>query len=159
MIIRSISLPLLLVAFTSAPVSAFDVYRWVDAKGTVHFSQWEPAGVETPVETVTVEEGSTTGIGGDVYPIEQQAEAMAALWAEIELQRSSRQALRQQSVPAPAPYSDDSPAFWPVWNAGRPPHVRPPFPPHPLPPGNSNPPSLPYRPPGHATGPDREPGN
>ena len=151
MLIRSISLPILLGVLASAPAHAMDVYRWVDENGTVHFSQWEPAAAGTPVETVRVDEGTTAGIGGDVYPIAEQAEAMAALWAEIEQQRANRQKQRQEPAPAAIPYHEDDHAIWPVWDAGRP-HPRPPFPPRPRPPEIVNPPSLPYRPPGDSPG-------
>jgi hypothetical protein len=102
------------------------------------------------VETVRVDEGTTAGIGGDVYPIAEQAEAMAALWADIEQQRANRQKQRQEPAPAAIAYPDDDYAIWPVWDASRPPHVRPPFPGRPRPPENINPPSLPYRPPGNS---------
>ena len=100
MLIRSISLPILLAVLAAAPVCAIDVYRWTDANGTVHFSQWEPTAAETPVETVRVDEGTTAGIGGDVYPIAEQAAAMAALWSEIEEHRANRQKQRQKPAPA-----------------------------------------------------------
>lgn len=139
-----------LVAVPAAPMAwAIEVFRWIDADGTVHFSQWAPGASEPEATTVTVDEGATSGIGGDVYPIEEQAKAMAELWAEIEQQRTLRLKQRQQAAPAVV-HIPEAPAdaLWPLWRPDREHRPHRPRPPSPQPPEPSNPPSLPYLPPG-----------
>lgn len=131
---------------------AVEVYRWVDADGVVHFSQWRPASAPTPVQAVVVAGDATEGVGGDIYPVEELAEAIAALRDE---RRRDRELARRQAevprTPTPAlPYVQ--PVAYDVWPWRPPLPDRPEPPERPQPPTEPEPtPSLPYRPPGQAT--------
>ena len=54
---------LLAIALLLAPLASAQVYRWVDGKGTVHFSQTPPpAGVKYQIMHLSSDTGTTAGV-------------------------------------------------------------------------------------------------
>ena len=54
---------LLAMALLLAPLASAQVYRWVDGKGTVHFSQTPPpAGVKYQIMHLSSDTGTTAGV-------------------------------------------------------------------------------------------------
>ncbi len=129
-----------------APASAADVYRWVDADGVVHFSQWKPESADDTVETVAIDESATQGVGGDLYPVEDLSAEIDALRAEREEARAKRAASRQPEPPVVIYQEPAYPNLWPVYRPGggnrpqRPDRPRPQPLPRPSPPASLKPP-------------------
>lgn len=134
---------------------AMDVYRWVDDAGVVHFSQWKPELGGSSLQTVQVEERTTQGLGGDVYPVEELAEAIDALRNEMAESRERRAQAAQSPAPVVVPYVQPvQQPVWPWWGGDRPGRPgRPDRPDRPPPPDPEPEPdkALPFRPPGGPT--------
>lgn len=144
--VRVVGLALLMMAGSSAPVCADNLYRWTDLHGQVHFSDRPPAsGPPSTVEKLPRPQYADPGIPDGHYAVTQQwqrlqAERQARQHEQRERQRQARElALREREVAAAeraaaqaavAPSNDH-----PVWVVPRrhPPVYRPGKPPRPTP--------------------------
>lgn len=73
------------------PAAAYEIYKWVDGDGVVHYSQSRPAAAATPVETVSIPERNPPGYD----PGEQYRAAVAEaerIRSELDERRAERQA-------------------------------------------------------------------
>jgi hypothetical protein len=81
----------ILSALVSNPALAGDIYRWVDEKGVVHYSDTRPhEGV--PVEVVEIEASQSPDYDpvADPYSILNQASRLHENWLDFEAARQSR---------------------------------------------------------------------
>jgi hypothetical protein len=143
-----------LAAMTAMPLPAFEVYHWVDQDGVAHYSQWQPASGDPDFRRLTLEETATAGVGGDVYPVQEQVEAMEALWQALEQEREDRRARRRETPPAAVVYYPQpvAQAVWPLWLDDPRLRPRPPHRPKPSPDPSPEPEleeSATLKPPGH----------
>lgn len=137
--IRTASIPglaaaALVASLIAMPAAAEEVYRWVDADGTVHFSDRPPATAGDKVTTMSVDSAPPSGYDPDEdrYNVAATAERTQAL-RDQRTQRS--QAAQSRSAPAPVVQSAQ-PEDYGVNYWGYPPRydgpgLRPPRPPRP----------------------------
>ncbi len=107
----------LLIAAAALPVQA-EVYKWVDEKGKVTYTNVPPpdtAGKAEPVE----EKISVMGMDPAVRAAAERRFAAQAQAEELEWQRRQQAMLMQQATqPAPAPASDSyTPPYYPAYYA------------------------------------------
>jgi len=123
---------LLLLTLASAVAPAAEVYRWVDDKGVVHFSDTLPEEAETEVDRLIVADRNPPGYdpAEDPNSVMNQAERVSERFAAIEKDRAEREAKRQQEINI---YLSDpnrqSPYLFGYRNIYRPPLFPPQFPP------------------------------
>jgi hypothetical protein len=91
----------LLLALAAAPASA-QVYRWVDAKGTVHYSNTTPpAGAKATVIDVDAKPGSPSPESAECYTVRCQGERMEQRLARREELETRLAAERAAAAPKP----------------------------------------------------------
>jgi hypothetical protein len=97
-------LPLLLaLLFAAVPVAAQQIYRWVDAKGTTHYSQeTPPAGVKAVPVDIRAEEGPPAPDTKDCYTVRCQGERLEQRLARREESEARFAAERAAAAPKPA---------------------------------------------------------
>jgi hypothetical protein len=79
----------------ASTAAAAEIFRWVDADGTVHFSDTKPPeDVETTMRTVTESYTSAYDPAGDPYSILNQAKRTHERWLDLEDARQARAARR-----------------------------------------------------------------
>ena len=109
------------------PLSAVEVYQWVDENGVTHFSQFAPADTSAEVNMRTLaDEAPRVDPEEDRYAVEQTAKDMEAYRNELEQKRERRRE-EQASTPVPVVverYNDVGYPYWPVNYPDRP--ARPP---------------------------------
>lgn len=141
-------------ALATASAGAAEIYHWIDEHGVAHYSQWKPESGPSQVNLVMLEENATAGVGGDIYPVHELAEAIAELRAERAEERKDRQSRARRDLSPTVAYPAEPVvhATWPYWGPGGPLYPHPPQRPKPTPdpPADSEPEpeSFPYRPPG-----------
>ena len=114
------------------PASAAEVYRWVDGKGVIHFSDTLPEQAGAKVERLVVTDRNPPDYdpAEDPNSIMNQAERSGERFAAIEKDRAEREAKRQQEINI---YLSDpnrqSPYLYGYRNIYRPPLYPPQFPP------------------------------
>ena len=92
---------LVLLLIATAPAGA-QVYRWVDAKGTVTYSQSPPpAGVKATVTDIQAKEGPPAADTAECYTIRCQGERMDARIAKREELEARLAAERAAAAPKP----------------------------------------------------------
>lgn len=94
-------LPVLMAAAFSAPAGAAEIYHWVDESGVPHYSQWAPPEDEPSVSTMNVQGGATSGLGGDVYPVDEIARQTAQLREQREEARAERRERARDTQSSP----------------------------------------------------------
>jgi hypothetical protein len=141
---------------TGRLATADEVFRWVDAEGVVHFSQWEPEGVEN-VSTLLINSSNPSGYDpeDDPYSIGQQAARTSETWKQLEARRDERRKKRLEAEDRAREqereeqrHYDYQPYPYPYSYYYRPPYYRPvlpPQPPHVVPPIYPQPPVWPIR--------------
>lgn len=135
-----------LFALRPAPVSAQQIYRWVDGQGVVHFSDTAPVGESGEVSTLTLENTRPASYDPeqDLYNLEATEQRMQALRDELAAEREARRERAAAQPPAVVPYPErqhygypyDYPYGYPPLgprppggHPGRPPNRPPPEPP------------------------------
>ena len=121
----------LLAGLLALPAGAEEVYRWVDAEGTVHFSDRPPATANEKVTTMSVASAPPSGYDPDEdrYNVSATAERTQA----VRDQRSQRSQAAQNQAPPTTVVHDAQPQDYGVNYYGYPPRydgpgVRPPRP-------------------------------
>ena len=90
-----------LLLLAAAPAAA-QVYRWVDANGTVHYSQSAPpAGVKATVTGIQAKEGPPTPDSAECYTIRCQGERLEARQARRDELDARLAAERAAAAPRP----------------------------------------------------------
>lgn len=138
--IRLVSTTCLLLA--ALPLAqAAEVYRWVDAKGVVHYSDTMPEELRNDVDTLVLTEHNPPGYdpAEDPNSVMNQAERSSERFAEIEKDRVEREEKRQQEINI---YLADQNRQSPYLYGYRNPIFRPPFYPPQFPPNRPLPPSY-----------------
>ena len=94
---------LLALLLAAAPVAAQQIYRWVDAKGTTHYSQDPPpAGVKAVPVPIRAEEGPPAPDTQDCYTVRCQGERMEQRIARRDELDARLAAERAAAAPKPA---------------------------------------------------------
>ena len=110
----------LLIAYSGQSALGYEIYKWVDEDGVVHFSEVKPSDVAT-VRTlrVTATNAPDYDPNEDPYSIRNQAERTGALWSRLEERKAARRerqreaAERAQAPPINDPeYYYRSPGFY-----------------------------------------------
>jgi len=143
-----------------SPASAQEVYRWVDEKGVVNFSDTAPRSAHEDIDTLRLEDTAPTDYdpSEDRYHVAAQAERMRALREEMEKQREQRrERLRSMPPQPPEQYPQGVRYGYPY---GYPAYGRPPARPPSRPPVGPRPPrpepyeTSTFRPPGQQQDPN-----
>jgi hypothetical protein len=97
-------LPMLFaLLFAAVPVAAQQIYRWVDAKGTTHYSQDQPpAGVKAVPIGIRAEEGPAAPDTLDCYTVRCQGERLEQRLARREESEARLAAERAAAATKPA---------------------------------------------------------
>jgi len=140
----------------AAPVAGQEIYRWVDANGTVNFSDTAPGAESAGISTVVLEDTRPADYDpeADIYDVAGQAERMQALRDELAHEREARRETERTAAKTEPP-SFDGPVQY-GYPVGYPLYPRPPMRPLAKPPSRPQPPRPdPYetstlRPPGQA---------
>jgi len=140
----------------AAPVAGQEIYRWVDANGTVNFSDTAPGAESAGISTVVLEDTRPADYDpeADIYDVAGQAERMQALRDELAHEREARRETERTAAKTEPP-SFDGPVQY-GYPVGYPLYPRPPMRPPAKPPSRPQPPRPePYetstlRPPGQA---------
>src|ERR1041385_3136729 len=75
---RALACGILSVFFIALPAAAADVYRWVDEKGTVHYSnEAPPKGVKSSKVDIDAEPRAPVTEGAECYTVRCQGERLA----------------------------------------------------------------------------------
>lgn len=87
----------LIAALLPASAAAFEIYKWVDENGVVHYSESRPEKPAVPVETLYIESTNPPGFDpADYYwSITNQAERISEEWSAIQEQRAEDEALER----------------------------------------------------------------
>jgi len=82
---------------------AYEVYHWVDENGVAHYSQDKPADSVQGVRVLQLDDTTPAGFDPDEdrYGVEQQAERMAELRANMDERREDARERQQSAPPAP----------------------------------------------------------
>ena len=87
----------------AVPAMAADIYRWVDEKGTVHYSNGSPpAGVKTTKVDVEAEPRASVTDNGECYTVRCQGERLEQRLAMREQIEARLAAERAAATPRPA---------------------------------------------------------
>jgi len=111
----------------AAPVAAQEIYRWVDANGTVNFSDTAPGAESAGISTVVLEETRPADYDPetDIYDVAGQAERMQSMREEMAREREARRERNQTAAHTESPSFDGSAQYgYPV---GYPLYPRPPM--------------------------------
>src|SRR5258706_9605792 len=93
---------LLLLAVLVAGVAQAQVYRWVDEKGTVHYSNTTPpAGVKATTVDIEAKAGAPTPESLECYTVRCQGERLEQRLARREVLEAQDFARRQAAAPKP----------------------------------------------------------
>jgi hypothetical protein len=142
------------MALAATPVSATEVYRWVDADGVVHFSQTAPAGGVNDFSREVVESPVPSGYDPeqDIYDVAGQQERMQARREALERDREARRELERAAAQRPVtatPPVQGYPVYgWPGYRPRPPLRPRPPVEPPIEPPVEPSRPPSTLKPPG-----------
>src|SRR3954467_11816314 len=86
-----------------ATLAHAEVYRWVDAKGTVHYSNEKPpAGVKATVVNIDAKTGPPSADSQDCYTVRCQGERLEQRLARREELEAKDAAQRAAAAPKPA---------------------------------------------------------
>ena len=97
--VRALAYAIFLVAL---PASAADVYRWVDEKGTVHYSnETPPKGVKATKVDIDAEPRAPVSEGAECYTVRCQGERLEERLARREQIEAREAAERAAATPRP----------------------------------------------------------
>ena len=125
-----------LTLLASSRVSAQEIFHWIDEDGVANFSQEQPAGEVPGLSKLFLEDTTPVDFDPeeDRFGIEEQAERMVALRAEMDQRRIANRERQQRVIQQPVqqpyrdPYSFYSRPLWYPPLQPRPPHrPRPPI--------------------------------
>lgn len=76
----------------AVPAVAYEIYKWVDENGIVHYSESAPEETDADVTTLELEPTNPPGYdpADDYYSIENQAERIRAQWEAIAEEKEER---------------------------------------------------------------------
>ncbi len=82
-----------LCAAIALPAAAYEIYKWVDEDGVVHYSQWAPEDSDAEVAKLEFERTNPPGYdpAEDDYSIENQAERIGEQWRAIAEEKEARE--------------------------------------------------------------------
>jgi Domain of unknown function (DUF4124) len=90
------------VLLMSSSAAFAQVYRWIDAKGTVHYSNTTPpAGIKATTVDIDAKPGAPAPDTGDCYTVRCQGERLEQRLARRELLEAEDFARRQAAAPKP----------------------------------------------------------
>lgn len=77
----------------AVPAGAYEIYKWVDENGVVHYSESAPEQTDADVKTLELELTNPPGYdpADDYYSIENQAERIRAQWEAIAEEKAERE--------------------------------------------------------------------
>ena len=91
------------ILFLALPAAAADVYRWVDEKGTVHYSnETPPKGVQSTKVDIEAEPRAPVNEGAECYTVRCQGERLEQRLARREQIEAREAAERAAVTPRPA---------------------------------------------------------
>ncbi|HXJ52294.1 MAG TPA: DUF4124 domain-containing protein [Burkholderiales bacterium] len=99
---RALACGILSVFFIALPAAAADVYRWVDEKGTVHYSnEAPPKGVKSSKVDIDAEPRAPVTEGAECYTVRCQGERLEERLARREQIEAREAAERAAATPRP----------------------------------------------------------